>query len=230
MVDERLGRHTPACVRAHAKISCQPLTILFPKVLISINYSSLPGGGVGLASSPSLRRGYSVSCPLFAQGVSRPSPFPRRTKKHCQTTGKTRVGGEDQTPSIALTSVRCGEGGRGTRKGRGTVSSCLQLLCAFPPDSRRQHPVAGCVCRGVPDPSTEAEPCVYRSRLREFENTEPPWTSAPQSCVQPPPPSSGLGYKSRPDLVLPLPGELEIQGDTGPEKPGPRLPSFPRAL
>lgn len=23
-------------------------------------------------------------------------------------------------------------------------------------------PQAGCVCRGVPDPSTEAEPCVYR--------------------------------------------------------------------
>lgn len=38
-------------------------------------------------------------------------------------------------------------------------------------------------------------------------------TVAPQGCVQPPPPSPDLlGYKSRPDLVLPLPGEREDRG------------------
>lgn len=48
-------------------------------------------------------------------------------------------------------------------------------------------------------------PC---SGAREAGYTEAPWAPAPLSCVQPPPPPPALlGYKFRPDLVLPLPGE-----------------------
>lgn len=171
-----------------------------PKVLISINYGSLPGYREDLAPSPFLRMGHPVTPSTLCPQMSR-------------------------TPSSGMERRLLG---RKLRKGiqiwegETMVLPCLQLFClpSWPQAAPRilQQGVAALQHRGGP--------CAHRTRPQEPRYTESPWAPDPSSSVQPPPPSSGLDYKSRPDLALPLPGEIEIQRDTTPKKPCPR-PHWP---
>lgn len=106
------------------------------------------------------------------------------------------------------------EGGLGAREGTATVSLNLQALPSLPPGPRQQQPPAG----ECPRPQHWGGTVCAQNQATEARTQGATMDTSPseQSGVQPPP-IPRLGYKPRPDLVLPLPGEL---GPQAPRSPG----------